>query len=46
MFSARSRVVPSSVLLVAVALAVFFAPAVSATVYTVTMKNGTTFDTR
>ncbi len=49
MFSARSRVVPLSVLLVAVALAAmsaFFAPAAEATVYTVTMKNGTTFDTR
>lgn len=46
MSSARTRVATLSVLLVAVALAVVFAPAVSATVYTITMKNGTTFDTR
>lgn len=49
MFSARSRVVPMSVLLVAVALAAtsaFFAPAAEATVYTITLKNGTTFDSR
>ena len=46
MFSARTRVTALSVVLVAVALAAFLAPAAEATVYTVTMKNGTTFDTR
>lgn len=46
MSSARTRVATLSVLLVAVAISVFCAPAAEATVYTVTMKNGTTFDTR
>lgn len=46
MVSARTRVATLSVLLVAVAMAALFAPAASATVYTVTMKNGTTFETR
>ena len=46
MSSARTRVATLSVLLVAVALCAIFAPAAEATVYTVTLKNGTTFDTR
>jgi hypothetical protein len=49
MVSARSRVATLSVVLVAVAMAAmtaFFGPAAEATVYTVMMKNGTTFDTR
>lgn len=49
MVSARTRSVTLSVLLVAVvlvAMSAFFAPAAEAAVYTVTMKNGSTFDTR
>lgn len=46
MSSARTRVATLSVLLLAVGMAALFAPAAGATVYTVTMKNGTTFDTR
>ncbi|MEO8198304.1 MAG: hypothetical protein ABI689_16440 [Thermoanaerobaculia bacterium] len=46
MSSARTRVATLFVLLFAVALSAFFASAAEATVYTVTMKNGTTFDTR
>ena len=46
MSSARTRVATLSVLLVAVGMAALLAPAAEATVYTVTMKNGTTFDTR
>lgn len=46
MSSARTRVATLSVLLLAVGMAALLAPAAEATVYTVTMKNGTTFDTR
>ena len=46
MSSARTRVVTLSVLLVAVGVCALFAPAAEATVYSVALKNGTTFDTR
>jgi|JI10StandDraft_1071094.scaffolds.fasta_scaffold74500_4 hypothetical protein len=46
MSSARTRVVTLSVLLVAVGVCALFAPAAEATVYTVALKNGTTFETR
>lgn len=46
MSSARTRVATLSVLLVAVAMCALFASAAEATVYTVTLKNGTTIDSR
>ena len=46
MVSARTRVASLSVLLLAVGMSALSAPAAEATVYTVTMKNGTTFDSR
>jgi len=46
MHRARTRLAALSVLLVVAAMAAFCALPASATVYTVTLKNGTTFDTR